>query len=297
MTHALFMAQQAANERLAAVEDEVFLEDNRHEPTPPLIQDSLAPPDAERPLGGARLRYRRNRSSQIIKGSVHSPLDSPLLSVEQNRRVSEIIGNHVNRLSLVGSLENARLSVLDEHRLSVLQTDQLLRHWTDQSDPLASSHEDVQAVTQDLDRQSEDDEPSSNSVALTLENTDNDGQTNHLSSENSSVTPLPGKLGRTPTTAEQRKSPIGEPPPVETPKSRRVGPEDPCYKVVPAVLKKYNIRADWRQYSLYVVYGDQERLVGLEEKPLALIKQLDKEGRKPTFKLRKVLSPIPPTRV
>lgn len=262
MTRTLFMAQQAANERLAAVEDEVFLEDNRHEPTPPLIQDSLALPDAESPLGGTRLRHRRNRSSQIINGSVHSRLDSPLLSVEQNRRVSEIIGNHVNRLSLVGSLESARLSVLDEHRLSVLQTDQLLRHWTDQSDPLASSDEDVQAVTQGLDQQSENDEPSSNSVAPTLENTDNDGQTNHLSSENSSMT--------------------------------RVGWEDPCYKVLPAALRKYDVKQDWRQYSLYIVYGDYERVVGLEEKPLALFKELEKEGKKPMFMLRK-LSPISPT--
>src|ERR1700733_6131204 len=287
MTHTLFMAQQAANERLAAVEDEVFLEDNRHEPTPPLIQDSLALPDAKSPLDGARLRHRRNRSSPIINGSVHSRLDSPLLSVEQNRRVSEIIGNHVNRLSLVGSLESVRLSVLDEHRLSVLQTDQLLCHWTDQSDPLASSDEDVQAVTQGLDQQSENDEPSSNSVAPTLENTDNDGQTNHLSSENSSITPLPGELRRTPTTAEQRENLTGELPSVEIFKSFPVGLESLFDEVLPAALGKYDIKLDWRQHSLYIVYGDQERAVGLEEKPLPLFEELEKEGKKPMFVLRK----------
>ncbi|KAK6381245.1 uncharacterized protein PV06_09193 [Exophiala oligosperma] len=83
-----------------------------------------------------------------------------------------------------------------------------------------------------------------------------------------------------------------EAPSVEIFKSFRVGLEDPCYKVLPAALRKYNIQADWRQYALYIVYGDQERCVGLEEKPLALFKDLDKEGKKPMFMLRKLANPI-----
>jgi hypothetical protein len=79
-----------------------------------------------------------------------------------------------------------------------------------------------------------------------------------------------------------------EAPSVEIFKSFRVGLEDPCYKVLPAALRKYNIQADWRQYALYIVYGDQERCVGLEEKPLALFKDLDREGKKPMFMLRKL---------
>jgi hypothetical protein len=63
--------------------------------------------------------------------------------------------------------------------------------------------------------------------------------------------------------------------------------EDPCHKVLPAALKKYNINEDWRSYSLFIVYGDQERCLGLEERPLTLFKQLEKEGRKPMFMLRK----------
>jgi len=77
-------------------------------------------------------------------------------------------------------------------------------------------------------------------------------------------------------------------PSVEIFKSFRVGLEDPCYKVLPAALRKYNIQADWRQYALYIVYGDQERCVGLEEKPLALFKDLDRDGKKPMFMLRKL---------
>lgn len=74
---------------------------------------------------------------------------------------------------------------------------------------------------------------------------------------------------------------------VEIFKSFRVSMEDPCYKVLPAALKRYNIQADWRQYALYIVHGDQERCLGLDEKPLILFKQLDREGRKPMFMLRR----------
>ncbi|TGZ79423.1 hypothetical protein EX30DRAFT_397022 [Ascodesmis nigricans] len=74
---------------------------------------------------------------------------------------------------------------------------------------------------------------------------------------------------------------------VEIFKSFRVSMEDPCYKVLPAALKRYQIHSDWRNYALYIVYGDQERCLGMYEKPLILFKQLDKEGRKPMFMLRK----------
>ena len=68
--------------------------------------------------------------------------------------------------------------------------------------------------------------------------------------------------------------------------------EDPCEKVLPAALKKYNINADWKNYALYIVYGDQERCLGLKEKPLILFKQLDREGKKPMFMLRKHAAPL-----
>lgn len=62
--------------------------------------------------------------------------------------------------------------------------------------------------------------------------------------------------------------------------------------MLPVALKKYNITADWRQYALYIVHGDQERCLGLNERPLILFKQLDKEGRKPMFMLRKHAAPV-----
>ena len=75
-------------------------------------------------------------------------------------------------------------------------------------------------------------------------------------------------------------------------KKFRVSMEDPCERVLPAALKKYNINADWKNYALYIVYGDQERCLGLREKPLILFKQLDKEGRKPMFMLRRHAAPL-----
>lgn len=99
---------------------------------------------------------------------------------------------------------------------------------------------------------------------------------------NPSSTPTPGSGSRS-----ESKNTDSAAPSVEIFKSFRVSMEDPCHKVLPAALKKYNINADWRQYALYIVYGDQERCLALDEKPLILFKQLDKEGRKPMFMLRK----------
>lgn len=65
----------------------------------------------------------------------------------------------------------------------------------------------------------------------------------------------------------------------------------PLTIAISQALKRYNITDDWRQYALYIVHGDQERCLGLEEKPLLLFKQLDKEGRKPMFMLRRHASP------
>jgi len=93
---------------------------------------------------------------------------------------------------------------------------------------------------------------------------------------------------RAPTPALEAQS--GNSASVEIFKSFRVSMEDPCYKVLPAALKKYNINAPADQYALYIVYGDQERCLQRDEKPLILFKQLDKEGKKPMFMLRKTNS-------
>lgn len=83
-------------------------------------------------------------------------------------------------------------------------------------------------------------------------------------------------------------------PSVEIFKSFRVSMEDPTWKILPAALKKYRISAPWEDYALYLVYGNQERCLGMDEKPLVLFKKLDKEGKKPMFMLRKIRSVTKP---
>ena len=116
--------------------------------------------------------------------------------------------------------------------------------------------------------------------------------------ERSNPTPTPSTAsrirqpGRDPLDETGGSSGKTDAPSVEIFKSFKVSMEDPCHKVLPAALKKYNIQADWRQYALYIVHGDQERCLGRDEKPLILFKQLDREGRKPMFMLRRHAAPI-----
>ncbi|KAI9690701.1 MAG: hypothetical protein M1820_009877 [Bogoriella megaspora] len=67
----------------------------------------------------------------------------------------------------------------------------------------------------------------------------------------------------------------------------RVSDNDPCYKVLPIALQKYEVNEDWRDFDLYLVYENTERCLGRNDKPLRLLKQLSKEGRKPVFMLRR----------
>ena len=47
--------------------------------------------------------------------------------------------------------------------------------------------------------------------------------------------------------------------PVDAFRSFRISQDDPCYKVLPAALKKYKINDDWRQYALFICYGNTGR--------------------------------------
>ncbi|KAH0563395.1 hypothetical protein GP486_002041 [Trichoglossum hirsutum] len=125
-----------------------------------------------------------------------------------------------------------------------------------------------------------------------LSNADDSTITSNYYPPSSSSTPVERDRGNpTPTSSRTRQDEppgsAGSAPTVEIFKSFRVSMDDPCYKVLPAALKKYQINADWRQYALYIVYGDQERCLDLQERPLILFKQLDREGKKPMFMLRR----------
>lgn len=69
-------------------------------------------------------------------------------------------------------------------------------------------------------------------------------------------------------------------------KSYRVDMDEPCHRVLPLALKKYNIE-DSSLYSLYIVAGGEERCLRSDDRPLPIFKQLVNEGKKPMFMLRK----------
>jgi protein STE50 len=71
-------------------------------------------------------------------------------------------------------------------------------------------------------------------------------------------------------------------------KSFRVTLDDPCYKVLPAALKKYKIDDDWRQYALFICYGSTERCLSYDEKPLLLFQKLKENKQSPVFMLRHI---------
>lgn len=71
-------------------------------------------------------------------------------------------------------------------------------------------------------------------------------------------------------------------------KSFRVTLDDPCYKVLPAALKKYKINDDWRKYALFICYGKTERCLSYDEKPLLLFQKLKENEQSPVFMLRHI---------
>ncbi|ODV89113.1 hypothetical protein CANCADRAFT_3750 [Tortispora caseinolytica NRRL Y-17796] len=71
-------------------------------------------------------------------------------------------------------------------------------------------------------------------------------------------------------------------------KAFRVQESDPCYKVLPSVLRRYRVDDDWRKYALLVCYDEVERILGYDEKPLAIFKELQEAGLNPVFMLRHV---------
>jgi hypothetical protein len=344
MTHTLFMAQQAATARLSVVEAQLTEDDETGpDSTTPAYENLFVPENS-------RLGHRRNRSSQIIDGFVLNNSTPPTGGV---RPLSMILGDDLNRLSLARSVRYSHLLGLDDRRLSILQSDELLRHWTDQSDPLADENSHSEA--------SEDDDPylfKGTPSELTEAYKADDGPPNTAAWSSKKVRRDPmfkredvaiqvlsrpakgvveairqeaeAQRGKSPTTvtkpgisgrmpayqslppiAEERHSvrnsyvhlpdevrerSLGDEPSVDTGdsdpsielfKSLRVSVEDETHVVLPAALRRYGITAGFDDYGLWVVYENQERLVQKHEKPLLLFKQLDGEGKKPMFMLRK----------
>ncbi|ORX98231.1 RA-domain-containing protein [Basidiobolus meristosporus CBS 931.73] len=72
-------------------------------------------------------------------------------------------------------------------------------------------------------------------------------------------------------------------------KSFRISLDDPCRKVIAGALKKYKIHDDWKNYCLVVCFGNTERVLTPEEKPLQLYQQLKETTDSPvSFVLKHV---------
>lgn len=67
-------------------------------------------------------------------------------------------------------------------------------------------------------------------------------------------------------------------------KDFNIPPDVPCYKVLPKIAKKHKVRGD--VCELVVCYDDQERMVGLDEFPLKIFKELQARGKNPVFMIR-----------
>ncbi|AJQ42799.1 Ste50p [Saccharomyces cerevisiae YJM1549] len=78
------------------------------------------------------------------------------------------------------------------------------------------------------------------------------------------------------------------PSPNEALKQLRASKEDSCERILKNAMKRHNLAdQDWRQYVLVICYGDQERLLELNEKPVIIFKNLKQQGLHPAIMLRR----------
>ncbi|AMD19506.1 HCL645Wp [Eremothecium sinecaudum] len=70
-------------------------------------------------------------------------------------------------------------------------------------------------------------------------------------------------------------------------KQLRASKEDSTEKILKNAMKKHNLNeADWKQYVLVICYGDQERVLEMDEQPVVIFKNLKQQGLHPAIMLR-----------
>lgn len=62
---------------------------------------------------------------------------------------------------------------------------------------------------------------------------------------------------------------------------------DTIRQFLSTISQRCSIDEDREQYSLFIVYGGQERCVRLDERPMVLFKKIERKGRKPMFVIRR----------
>jgi hypothetical protein len=298
MTHSLLLAQQSANHRLEELEDRAMDEETAGDdgtlPTD-LLEPSPIPPS----MSDIPARRMRNRSSVMVDSVIY-PASITSNSIG-DKRTSTLLNECIFETDRsFNSPRDGPLRPFD-HRRSIVYSEALLRRWTTKIDFDPSREPDLGL------RPSPERAPFQSYREPYLAQSgwvDSEARQVHGRDEQYQAITAPAPQGPQPDKStvpfvigtEILKKPTSWtsllspplPPPIETLKAFRVGLEDPCYKVLPAALRKYNIAADSRLYNLYVVYGDIERRINPEEKPLAIFKDLDREGKKPMFMLRQL---------
>jgi hypothetical protein len=110
--------------------------------------------------------------------------------------------------------------------------------------------------------------------------------------QTSQSSPVEGTMGRdirrsvqspTQSTHVPTAKPVSEPL-----KQLRASTDDPCSKLLQAAMKRHKLNDDWRNYALVICYGDKERLLKLDEKPVQIFKELKEKGEHPAIMLRQV---------
>jgi hypothetical protein len=309
MTHSLFLAQQSANYRLEELEDQAINESSP-EADSNASTDSLLPLPVSSSSANAASRHRRNRSSAMIDAVIYE--GSPTSASLETKRTSVLL----NQCLLEGdhSFEQVTRKSLWplDRRQSLLHSDDLLRRWTEQIDvdPRREHDLDLQPAQEQLlfeptlkSYPSSSNGPDSK-VNVKIQTRPEPSEAKMAPAQTSVVsdtTQVPSVVTDGPlSNLVSQTLPLPAISDNEIFKSFRVSMDDPYYKVLSYAVEEYSgiLRSkgyplDWRQYALYIVFGDQERAVGLDEKPLVLSKTLDREGKKPMFKIRRLISSKP----
>jgi Ras association (RalGDS/AF-6) domain len=296
MTHSLLLAQQSANHRLEELEDRAMNEETAGDDGT-LPTDFLEPSPIPPSMSDIPAHHKRNRSSVMVDSVVY-PASITSNSTE-DKRTSTLLNECIFETDRsFNSPRDGPLRPLD-HRQSIVYSEALLRRWTTKIDFDPSGEPDLGV------RPSPEQPPFQSYREPYLSQSgwaDSEAREIHGQDEQYQAITAPAPQGPQPDKStipsvidtEILKKPTSStsvlppPPPIEIFKSFRVGLEDPCYKVLPAAMRKYNIAADPRLYNLYVIYGDIERRINPEEKPLAIFRDLEREGKKPMFMLRKL---------
>ncbi|CCH58522.1 hypothetical protein TBLA_0A07330 [Henningerozyma blattae CBS 6284] len=71
-------------------------------------------------------------------------------------------------------------------------------------------------------------------------------------------------------------------------KHLRASKDDSCERILRSAMKRYKLNdQDWKQYVLVICYGDQERILELDERPVVIFKNLRQRGLHPAIMLRR----------